>query len=1285
MVQFDFSYDTNIGQEQRIGFEMAAAIWSSFLTDDVTVKLRIGATSGLDNEDAVGGAIPILHNQNYGVFNAYYEQDASSDTDRQAIGSLQKGNTVDLLVDNEVIDGNSDIVLTSAQAKALGMSEAISLDNETVWNRNLVDTDALDGYIVVNNSFDWSYDFTRNGNAHEESLDFLSMALHEIGHNLGFVSGLDGLIDITKLHSGNMRVSDFTALDLFRHTAHTATIENADGSISSATIGGEAYFSLDGGKTKLASFSTGKDGSKSDTDFQASHWKRLQKAMGIMDPTLAYKERLSISMLDLQAMDSLGWDIDHSAVGTELDLKQLWKQAKKTVNQDLKREKSNTEIKEKQNIEDFFSPDQDLDPIKEKMLSLGYQDLWEAFELGYSSFWQENSADTQAFELGYSSFWQELESQMFELGYSSFWQEIQGETFELGYSSFWQIFELGYSSFWQEFDTYVHIPETANNKDNSQVKDYTESAQAVVISAGNNDEIIGGTQYNDEIIGGTGDDVIDGQEGNDTIYGEAGNDILYGLLGEDEIFGGEGDDILLGESDDDKLYGEAGADIISGGFGSDILVGGLGTDFLKGDAGNDLLDGGQGNDDVDGGDGDDTAIGGSGEDIVGGGKGNDIIYGDDSSSSINDATSDQNIPKEETYVVVEDKLLEAEKLTWIGDVKQQKASFASQQYLVEGKEYAYATTEFSGESGIYSVVLGYVTDEDDSEFSVWLGDNKIAEKELKEGDDDAVSTQTLAADVFISNGQQITFQIGDEEVEIDYINLVASENNVLAKTVTSGSASTGTAFLIEAESLTFSGSSFTSRPGGTDYSNGQYVSLEETTGSKLFQEETGYYDIVVSYFDYSASSAELSIAVNGQEQGKWQPNTIGSNSFVEQTVASGVKLTQGEDSLQLINHGTGGYNTSYVDYIKLVKVGEPEDKTITNDTTTNSDILTGGQGNDTIYGGEGNDTIYGEDAFDLELSDYEAITSRDTLYGGNGDDTLYGNAGDDTLYGDDEAIYAAPVATTDNGIIYQGSEYVLTDSNMSWRSAQAQATELSGNLVTINNEAEEQWLRDTFGGGQSFWIGINDRASEGKFEWVSGETTDYTNWGNSRLNSYSSQDYGAISWLSNGDSKWRTDHNNGEYQKWYGRWYFQGSRKGLIEIERPDVASPDADKGNDKLEGGRGSDTLKGGLGDDYLDGSSAIAKGISEQDTLIGGGGSDLFILGDSQQSYYLGSGDSDYARIKDFDSTVDVLQLSGSADNYQIQRQNNNLLLKHGQDLVAVLENVTGLDFEDESVTFV
>lgn len=65
------------------------------------------------------------------------------------------------------------------------------------------------------------------------------------------------------------------------------------------------YFSIDAGNTLIAQFATGQihgDGR------QASHWKD-NLGIGIMDPTVSSGEFLSISALDTEAMDVIGWDL----------------------------------------------------------------------------------------------------------------------------------------------------------------------------------------------------------------------------------------------------------------------------------------------------------------------------------------------------------------------------------------------------------------------------------------------------------------------------------------------------------------------------------------------------------------------------------------------------------------------------------------------------------------------------------------------------------------------------------------------------------------------------------------------------------------------------------------------------------------------------------------------------------------------------------------------------------------------------------------------------------------
>lgn len=73
--------------------------------------------------------------------------------------------------------------------------------------------------------------------------------------------------------------------------------------------------------------------------------------------------------------------------------------------------------------------------------------------------------------------------------------------------------------------------------------------------------------------------------------------------------------------------------------------------------------------------------------------------------------------------------------------------------------------------------------------------------------------------------------------------------------------------------------------------------------------------------------------------------------------------------------------------------------------------------------------------------------------------------------------------------------YYLLLEETDWADAEAQAVELGGHLVTINDEAEDLWLENHFG-TYRFWIGLNDRELDGTWVWVSGEDVTYTHWGN---------------------------------------------------------------------------------------------------------------------------------------------------------------------------------------------
>jgi hypothetical protein len=80
---------------------------------------------------------------------------------------------------------------------------------------------------------------------------------------------------------------------------------------------------------------------------------------------------------------------------------------------------------------------------------------------------------------------------------------------------------------------------------------------------------------------------------------------------------------------------------------------------------------------------------------------------------------------------------------------------------------------------------------------------------------------------------------------------------------------------------------------------------------------------------------------------------------------------------------------------------------------------------------------------------------------------------------------------------YDGHIYTLTDTSGSWPDMQAHAEFHGGNLVTINDQDETDWILGTFG-TDPMWIGLYQPAGSaepaGGWQWISGEPVTYTNW-----------------------------------------------------------------------------------------------------------------------------------------------------------------------------------------------
>jgi hypothetical protein len=221
-------------------------------------------------------------------------------------------------VDNDGDANNRTIRATTANARALGLSVTYGTGDNS-----------FDALIALNNRS--PFDFDPSDGITADAYDFVGIATHEIGHALGFISGVNVLDSFNA--SGNYQTDDqltyVSPVDLFRYTTLSAATA-ANGltgtpGIPNFTLGTYApdftpgdgtaapidqYFSLDNGATVLASLSTGRNFGDGQ---QASHWKDNLN-LGIMDPTSVRGERQRISANDLRLFDVIGYTLRPGAL-----------------------------------------------------------------------------------------------------------------------------------------------------------------------------------------------------------------------------------------------------------------------------------------------------------------------------------------------------------------------------------------------------------------------------------------------------------------------------------------------------------------------------------------------------------------------------------------------------------------------------------------------------------------------------------------------------------------------------------------------------------------------------------------------------------------------------------------------------------------------------------------------------------------------------------------------------------------------------------------------------------
>jgi len=294
------------------GFTEACGLWSAMFDDPTTINITVNAVALAPGQ--IGGTNAFFDPYDYTLVRSAMIADATSADDASGTAALQPGGVFSMLINRTknspsgVVSAtpyfdtglggpgqagaanNSKLRITSANAKALGIYPGNASDN--------------DGSINISTL--QPFDFDRSNGIDAGKVDFVGVAAHEIGHLLGFLSGVDNLDgNGTAPGLNDNQLVFVTPFDMFRFSSRSIAAGGGVGVIDWTVDNTAKYFSVDGGLTSLGALSTG---SKFGDGYEAHHWKN-SLAMGIMDPQVSAGQLLAFSNLDRRAFDAIGYDL----------------------------------------------------------------------------------------------------------------------------------------------------------------------------------------------------------------------------------------------------------------------------------------------------------------------------------------------------------------------------------------------------------------------------------------------------------------------------------------------------------------------------------------------------------------------------------------------------------------------------------------------------------------------------------------------------------------------------------------------------------------------------------------------------------------------------------------------------------------------------------------------------------------------------------------------------------------------------------------------------------------